>query len=57
MPRWPNNPPARTEPYTDEEIFDMWKSGDPVSRIIQKVAKVNKMHRSEIRRIIFGKSF
>jgi hypothetical protein len=54
---WPHQPPARTEPYTEAELLDMYRSGDPVSAVIARAKRVNGWNRAKVREIIFGKAF
>ena len=55
MPRWPGpHTPARTEPYTETELLDMRRDGDPVSTIMQRAKRLNGWDRSKVREILFG---
>jgi hypothetical protein len=57
MPRWPSQPAKRTEPYSEDEILNMRKSGDTVSTILKRAEKVNGWKRAKVREILFGKAY
>ena len=58
MPRWPGSfIPARTTPYTEAELLDMRKAGDPVSTIMQRAKRLNGWDRARVREVLFGKNF
>lgn len=48
---------ARTTPYTEAELLDMFKNGDPVSTIIMRAKRMNDWDRGRVREILFGKKF
>lgn len=54
---WAQNPPARTEPYTEQELLDMYRGGDTVSAIAMRARRLNKWKIGRVREVLFGKSF
>ena len=60
MPRernWASNPPPRTDPYTEQELLDMYRTGDTVSEIAMRARRMNGWNKQRVREVIFGKNF
>lgn len=49
--------PARTTPYTETELLDMYREGDPVSAIAQRARRLNGWTIGRVREVLFGKNF
>jgi len=49
--------PARTVPYTPEELMQMKRDGDALSVIFGRAKRVNGMSRAEVRRVLFGREY
>ena len=41
------------KPYTPEELLDMKKAGEPVSKIMQRAKRVNGWGKAKVRGILF----
>lgn len=56
---WPKGSSGngRTEPYTEQELLDMYRTGDTVSEIAMRARRMNGWNKQRVREVIFGKNF
>lgn len=49
--------PARTDPYSEQELREMYDRGDTLATIFVRAHKLNKWGRGKVREVIFGREY